>query len=83
MPCSSIWSNKALRVSYAVAAGLQLLVLYTPLCNLFGVVPLDWRAWLVIILVTAGSSFFGVYMVRWVLKLVPLWDELTTADSRI
>lgn len=71
----SIWSNKALLVSYAVAVGLQLLALYTPLRNLFGVVALDWRAWLVMVPVTAGSSFFGVYMTRWILKLVPLWGE--------
>ncbi len=71
----SIWSNKALLVSYAVAVGLQLMVLYTPLGKVFGVVPLDWRAWLVMIPVTAGSSFFGVYMTRWILKLVPLWEE--------
>jgi hypothetical protein len=71
----SIWSNPALLVSYAAAVGLQLLVLYTPLRNVFGVVPLDWRAWVVMVLVTAGSSFFGVYMTRWILKLVPLWGE--------
>ncbi|MGE5124552.1 MAG: cation-translocating P-type ATPase [Acidobacteriaceae bacterium] len=71
----SIWSNPALLVSYAVAVGLQLLALYTPLRNLFGVVPLDWRAWLVMVPVTAGSSFFGVYMTRWILKLIPLWAE--------
>ena len=77
----SIWSNRALLVSYAVAVGLQLLALYTPLRNLFGVVALDWRAWLVMIPVTAGSSFFGVYMTRWILKLVPLWDNPATASS--
>jgi hypothetical protein len=71
----SIWSNRALFVSYAGAVGLQLLALYTPLRNLFGVVALDWRAWLVMIPVTAGSSFFGVYMTRWILKLVPLWAD--------
>ena len=71
----SIWSNPALLVSYAVAVGLQLVALYTPLRQVFGVVPLDWRAWVVMLLVTAGSSFFGVYMTRWILKLVPLWDE--------
>jgi Ca2+-transporting ATPase len=75
----SIWSNRALLVSYAVAVGLQLLALYTPLRNLFGVVPLDWRAWLVMIPVTAGSSVFGVYMTRWILKLVPLWGDPATA----
>ncbi len=71
----SIWSNRALLVSYAVAVGLQLLALYTPLRNVFGVVALDWRAWLVMIPVTAGSSLFGVYMTRWILKLVPLWEN--------
>jgi Ca2+-transporting ATPase len=74
----SIWSNPALLASYAVAVGLQLIVLYTPLGNIFGVVPLDWRAWLVMIPVTAGSSFFGVYMTRWILKLVPLWENGNT-----
>lgn len=71
----SIWSNPALLVSYAVAVGLQLLALYTPLRNVFGVVPLDWQAWVVMLAVTAGSSFFGVYMTRWILKLVPLWEN--------
>lgn len=71
----SIWSNRALLVSYAVAVGLQLLALYTPLRQLFGVVALDWRAWAVMIPVTAGSSIFGVYMTRWILRLVPLWGE--------
>ncbi len=70
----SIWSNPALLVSYAVAVGLQLLALYTPLRHVFGVVPLNWQAWMVMIAVTAGSSFFGVYMTRWILKLVPLWE---------
>lgn len=77
----SIWSNRALLVSYAVAVGLQLLALYTPLRNLFGVIALDWRAWLVMVPVTAGSSFFGVYMTRWILKLVPLWGDPATANS--
>ena len=77
----SIWSNKALLMSYAVAVGLQLLALYTPLRLVFGVVPLDWRAWLIMIAVTAGSSFFGVYMTRWILKLVPLWDEPSSKST--
>ncbi|HEX7568105.1 MAG TPA: cation-transporting P-type ATPase [Anaerolineaceae bacterium] len=71
----SIWSNRALLISYAVAVGLQLLALYTPLRNLFGVVALDWRAWAVMVPVTAGSSFAGVYMTRWILKLFPLWEK--------
>jgi magnesium-transporting ATPase (P-type) len=70
----SIWSNKALLWSYAAAVGLQLLALYTPLRNLFGIVPLDWRAWAVMVPVVVGSSLFGVYMTRWILKFVPLWD---------
>jgi Ca2+-transporting ATPase len=71
----SLWSNRTLLVSYAVAVGLQLLALYTPLRDLFGVIPLDYRAWLVMVPVTAGSSFFGVYMTRWILKLIPLWAD--------
>jgi Ca2+-transporting ATPase len=70
-----IWSNRALLVSYAAAVGLQLLALYTPLRNLFGVIPLDWRAWAVMVPVTAGSSFAGVYMTRWILKLFPMWEK--------
>ncbi len=70
----SIWSNPALLWSYAVAVGLQLLALYTPLRALFGVVSLDWRAWAVMLPVVAGSSVAGVYMTRWILKLVPLWE---------
>jgi Ca2+-transporting ATPase len=77
----TIWSNRTLLISYALAVGLQLLALYTPLRDLFGVVPLDWRAWLVMVPVTAGSSFLGVYMTRWILKLVPLWDETVTTGA--
>jgi Ca2+-transporting ATPase len=71
----SLWSNKPLLWSYAAAVGLQLLALYTPLRTLFGVVPLDWRAWVVMIPVVAASSFAGVYMTRWILKLIPLWEQ--------
>lgn len=71
----SIWSNKPLLWSYALAIGLQLLALYTPLSFVFGVVVLDWRAWAVMIPVVVASSFAGVYMTRWILKLVPLWDN--------
>lgn len=70
-----LWSNPALLWSYAAAVGLQLLALYTPLRALFDVVPLDWRAWAVMIPVVAGSSAAGIFMTRWILKLVPLWDE--------
>jgi P-type Ca2+ transporter type 2C len=75
MDSLSIWSNRALLISYAFAVGLQLLALYTPLRLLFGVIPLDWRAWAVMIPVTAGSSFAGVYMTRWLLKLFPMWEK--------
>ena len=75
MDSLSLWSNRTLLISYAVAVGLQLLALYTPLRALFGVVPLDWRAWAVMVPVMAGSSFAGVYMTRWILKLFPLWDK--------
>jgi magnesium-transporting ATPase (P-type) len=71
----SLWSNPTLLWSYAVAVVLQLLALYTPLRNVFGVVQLDWRAWLVLVPVVAGSSLWGVYMTRWILRLLPLWDE--------
>jgi magnesium-transporting ATPase (P-type) len=70
----SLWSNPALLWSYGVAVGLQLLALYTPLQYLFGIQPLDWRAWAVMIPVTAGSSLAGVYMTRWILRLIPLWE---------
>jgi Ca2+-transporting ATPase len=75
MDSLSLWSNRALLISYAVAVGLQLLALYTPLRSLFGVIPLDWRAWVVMIPVTAGSSLAGVYMTRWILKLFPMWEK--------
>ncbi len=70
----SIWSNKTLLWSYAAAVGLQLIALYTPLGRLFGIVPLDWRAWAVMIPVVVASSLAGVYMTRWILKLAPLWE---------
>ena len=75
MDSLSIWSNRALLISYAIAVGLQLLALYTPLRGLFGVIALDWRAWAVMVPATAISSFAGVYMTRWILKLFPLWDK--------
>lgn len=71
----SLWSNRALLWSYMAAVGLQLLALYTPLRSLFGIVPLDWRAWAVMIPVVILSSTAGVYMTRWILKLVPLWEK--------
>jgi P-type Ca2+ transporter type 2C len=71
----SIWSNRHLLWSYAIAICLQLLALYTPASSLFGVVPLDWRAWVVMFPVVALSSLAGVYMTRWILKLVPLWQK--------
>jgi Ca2+-transporting ATPase len=71
----SLWSNRALLSSYAAAVGLQLLALYTPLRELFDVVALGWQAWAVMVPVTAGSSLAGVYMTRWILKLVPLWEK--------
>ena len=75
MDSLTIWSNRTLLASYAVAVGLQLLALYTPLRGLFGVIALDWRAWVVMVPVTTGSSFAGVYMTRWILKRVPLWNR--------
>jgi P-type Ca2+ transporter type 2C len=71
----SLWSNRALLISYAVAVGLQLLALYTPLRSLFGVIPLDWKAWAVMVPVMAGSSLAGIYMTRWILKLFPMWEK--------
>ncbi|MBC7264115.1 MAG: cation-transporting P-type ATPase [Chloroflexi bacterium] len=74
MDSLSLWSNPTLLGSYAVSVALQLVALYTPLRVIFGAVPLDLRAWLLIIPVVAGSSLAGVYMTRWILRLVPLWD---------
>ena len=71
----SLWSNRALLWSYAAAVGLQLFALYTPLRDVFGVVALDWRAWAVLVPVVAGSSLWGVYMTRWILKWIPLWEK--------
>ncbi len=75
MDSLSLWSNRALLISYAVAVGLQLLALYTPLRSLFGVVALDWKAWAVMVPVMAGSSLAGIYMTRWILKLFPMWEK--------
>jgi Ca2+-transporting ATPase len=71
----SVWSNPALMWSYAAALGLQLLALYTPLRELFGVVPLDPRAWAILIPVVALSSLAGVYMTRLILRWIPLWAD--------
>lgn len=72
-------SNRTLLWSYVAAVGLQLLALYTPLRVLFGVVALDWRAWAVMIPVVAGSTLDGIYMTRWILRRVPLWEETEKA----
>lgn len=77
----SLWSNRTLLWSYAAAVTLQFLALYTPLRNLFGIVPLDWRAWVVMVSVVILSSLAGVYMTRWILKLVPLWEEETAGKT--
>jgi Ca2+-transporting ATPase len=71
----SIWSNPTLMWSYAAALGLQLLALYTPLREVFGVVPLDTRAWSIMIPVVVLSSITGVYMTRWILRWIPLWAD--------
>jgi P-type Ca2+ transporter type 2C len=71
----SLWSNRTLLLSYVMAVGLQLIALYTPLRQVFGIVALDWRAWAVMIPTVIGSSLFGVYMTRWILKYVPLWEK--------
>jgi Ca2+-transporting ATPase len=70
-----IWSNRTLLWSYAAAVALQLVALYTPLREVFGIVPLDWRAWAVMAPVVAASSLAGVFMTRWILRLVPLWRD--------
>ena len=68
-----VWSNSALLCSYGAAVMLQLLALYTPLRVLFGIVPLDGRAWGVMLPVVMFSSLAGIYMTRWILKWVPIW----------
>jgi len=70
----SLWSNRALLWSYGVAVGLQIVALYTPLRIVFGVVPLDWRAWALMVSVVVLSSVTGVYMTRWILQRFPLWS---------
>jgi Ca2+-transporting ATPase len=70
-------SNPTLLWSYCAAVGLQLLVLYTPFRDLFGVVPLDLRAWAVMVPVVALSSVIGVFMTRWILRILPLWRTET------
>jgi len=70
-----LWSNRALLLSYVAAVGLQLIALYTPLRQVFGIVALDWRAWAVMVPMVIGSSLFGVTMTRWILKIVPLWEK--------
>jgi P-type Ca2+ transporter type 2C len=70
-----LWSNRALLWSYAAAVGLQMLALYTPLRDVFGIVPLDWRAWAVMIPVVAASSIAGIYMTRWIVKALPVWEK--------
>jgi Ca2+-transporting ATPase len=77
----SIWSNRALLWSYVAAVFLQLLALYTPLRDVFGVVALDWRAWAVMLPVVVGSSLAGVFMTRWILGLVPVWESSLVKDS--
>lgn len=69
----SFWSNRALLWSYGAAVALQLLALYTPLRHLFGIIPLDGRAWGVMLPVVALSSLTGVYMTRWILRRIPVW----------
>ncbi len=71
----SMWSNRPLLWSYALAICLQLIALYTPASSVFGVTPLDWRAWAVMFPVVALSSLTGVYMTRWILRYVPLWEN--------
>jgi len=77
----SIWSNRSLLWSYLAAVALQLIALYTPLRDVFDVVPLDWRAWTVMLPVVIASSVAGVYMTKWILKYIPLWETAEKVDS--
>ncbi|HVM62250.1 MAG TPA: cation-transporting P-type ATPase [Verrucomicrobiae bacterium] len=77
----TIWSNRSLLWSYLAAVALQLVALYTPLRSVFGVVALDWRAWAVMVPVVVASSLTGIYMTRWILKYIPLWETTDRSEQ--
>jgi Ca2+-transporting ATPase len=60
----SPWSNRWLLAAVAASLALQLAVLYTPLADLFGVVPLGGRDWLLIagavVAVRVGNDLLSV-----------------------
>jgi len=69
----SIWSNPYLLLSYALSVGLQVMLLYTPLREVFGVVALPALAWAVLVPIVMISSTIGVYHSRWILRRTPMW----------
>jgi Ca2+-transporting ATPase len=69
----SIWSNPYLLLSYALSVSLQVMLLYTPLREVFGVVALPALAWAVLVPIVIISSTIGVYHSRWILRRTPMW----------
>ncbi|MFC1576541.1 cation-translocating P-type ATPase [Candidatus Omnitrophota bacterium] len=66
-----IFINKWVNLAILVSLGLQLLVLYTPLSNLFKTAHLGLKEWGVMLAFTAASWVLGVIITKIVIKKVP------------
>ena len=66
-----IFYNKWVNLAICVSLGLQLLVLYTPMSELFKTVPLGLVPWAVMLAFTAASWCLGVIITKLVIKHVP------------
>jgi hypothetical protein len=66
----SLWLNHILLAGYVATVGLQILVFYTRLRDLFGGVTVDWRVWIVMLIVVVDSSLTGIYMTCGIVKLL-------------
>ncbi|NIO08863.1 MAG: HAD-IC family P-type ATPase [Deltaproteobacteria bacterium] len=63
---SALWSNQWLLIAVAVSLGLQLLIIYTPLAGLFGVVPLGFLPWMILL----GGLAVGYLTAVWITGVV-------------
>ena len=66
-----IFYNKWVNMAICVSLGLQLLVLYTPMSELFKTVPLTLVPWCIMLAFTGVSWVLGVIITKLVIKHVP------------
>ncbi|MCD6547807.1 MAG: cation-transporting P-type ATPase [Nanoarchaeota archaeon] len=65
----SWFSNKWLLIALATSIGLQLLVIYSPLNKVFGVVPIDLFGWAVLLSGVAIGAILAIVITKVIIKI--------------